>query len=272
MWVPGRVRVRARVARAGCGARRARGARTVPAAPPHGRRRVPDVAVFAHNEGMRGYTVDEVRAAEAPLLGAGVPLMARAAAALADVVSSELSSIGVRVRDARVLLLVGSGDNGGDTLHAGALLAGRGARVAYMPLGSRVHAEGEAAALEAGATRVADAPDTPEFHAVLDAADAILDGIVGIGADGVGLRGPARTAVMFARERVREREGRLPVTFAVDVPSGIHPDTGEVGDADAVLPADVTVTFGACKAGLLRAAPELVGRIELVDIGLALEP
>ncbi|WP_284298642.1 NAD(P)H-hydrate epimerase [Homoserinibacter gongjuensis] len=161
---------------------------------------------------MRGYTVDEVRQAEAPLLAAGAPLMARAAAALADAVSSELSTRGVRVRDARVLLLVGTGDNGGDTLFAGALLAGRGARVSYLPLGSRVHSAGEAAALEAGAIRVADAPDTAEFHAVLDAADAILDGIVGIGAgagsaQGVGLRGAARTAVMFARERVVEREG-----------------------------------------------------------------
>ncbi|MGN6273668.1 MAG: NAD(P)H-hydrate epimerase [Protaetiibacter sp.] len=225
---------------------------------------------------MRGYTADEVRKAEAPLLAAGVPLMARAAAALADVVSSELSTRGVRVRDARVLLLVGSGDNGGDTLYAGALLAGRGARVQYLPLGSRVHPGGESAALEAGATRVVDALDSPEFHAVLEGVDAILDGIVGIGAAGAGggvrLREPARTAVMFARERVREREGRLPVTFAVDLPSGIHPDTGEVAEADAVLPADVTVTFGACKAGLLRAPAELVGRIELVDIGLGVEP
>jgi hydroxyethylthiazole kinase-like uncharacterized protein yjeF len=231
---------------------------------------------------VRGYTADEVRQAEAPLLAAGVPLMARAAAALADVVSSELSSRGVRVRDARVLLLIGSGDNGGDTLYAGALLAGRGAQVAYLPLGSRVHPGGESAALEAGATRIADALDSPEFHAVLESVDAILDGIVGIGAAGAGadagagggvrLREPARTAVMFARERVREREGRLPMTFAVDVPSGIHPDTGEVADADAVLPADVTVTFGACKAGLLLAPAEVVGRIELVDIGLGLEP
>jgi NAD(P)H-hydrate repair Nnr-like enzyme with NAD(P)H-hydrate epimerase domain len=77
---------------------------------------------------------------------------------------------------------------------------------------------------------------------------------------------------MFARERVIEREGRLPVTFAVDVPSGIHPDTGEVPEADAVLPADVTVTFGACKVGLLRAPAAVVGRIDLVDIGLGLEP
>jgi len=220
---------------------------------------------------VRGYTADEVRAAEAPLLAAGVPLMSRAAAGLADAVAAELSACGVPVHEARVVLLVGSGDNGGDTLHAGALLAGRGADIDYAPLGSRVHREGEVAALAAGATRIDDAPGGPEFRAALEAADAILDGIVGIGATG-GLREPAREAIIVARERVREREGRLPVTFAVDVPSGIHPDTGEAEEPDAVLLADVTVTFGACKAGLLRASAEVVGRIVLVDIGLGLEP
>lgn len=186
---------------------------------------------------MRGYTADEVRAAEAPLLAAGVPLMSRAAAGLADAVAAELSACGVPVHEARVVLLVGSGDNGGDTLHAGALLAGRGADIDYAPLGSRVHREGEVAALAAGATRIDDAPGGSEFRAALEAADAILDGIVGIGATG-----------------------------------GIHPDTGEAEEPDAVLPADVTVTFGACKAGLLRASAEVVGRIVLVDIGLGLEP
>ncbi|AYF97893.1 NAD(P)H-hydrate epimerase [Protaetiibacter intestinalis] len=221
---------------------------------------------------MRGYTAGEVRAAEAPLLAAGVPLMARASGALADAVSAELSRLGVPLHEARVLLLVGSGDNGGDTLYAGALLAGRGADVDYVSLGDRIHREGEAAALAAGATRVDDAPDGPEFAAALAAADAVLDGVVGIGAQ-PGLREPARSAVAAARARVLAREGALPLAVAVDLPSGIHPDTGGVPDAEGVLPADLTVTFGACKAGLLRSpAAELAGRIHLVDIGLALEP
>ncbi|MCS0500135.1 NAD(P)H-hydrate epimerase, partial [Protaetiibacter mangrovi] len=143
---------------------------------------------------MRGYTADEVRAAEAPLLAAGVPLMARAAAGLADAVSAELSARGVPVHEARVLLFVGSGDNGGDTLHAGAVLAGRGADVDYVPLGSRVHREGEVAALAAGATRIDDAPHGPEFLGAVAAADAVLDGIVGIGATGRP-RDPAAAAV-----------------------------------------------------------------------------
>ncbi|MFT4028576.1 MAG: NAD(P)H-hydrate epimerase [Protaetiibacter sp.] len=218
---------------------------------------------------MRGYTADEVRAAEAPALAAGVPLMARAAAGLADAVSAELSRLGVPVRWAHILLLVGSGDNGGDTLHAGALLADRGAHVDYAPLGSRIHREGEMAALAAGARRIDDAPAGSGYREALAAADAILDGIVGIGAT-AGLREPARTVVIVARERVIARQGALPVTFAVDVPSGVHPDTGHVPEPDAVLPADVTVTFGACKSGLLRAESRLVGRIDVIDIGLRL--
>jgi NAD(P)H-hydrate epimerase len=55
---------------------------------------------------------------------------------------------------------------------------------------------------------------------------------------------------------------------AVDVPSGIDVDTGGIAD-DHVLQADVTVTFGGVKAGLLRGpAATLTGRIELVDVGI----
>jgi hypothetical protein len=59
-----------------------------------------------------------------------------------------------------------------------------------------------------------------------------------------------------------------PVVVAVDLPSGTDPDDGSVPDP-AVLPADVTVTFGALKAGLLlEPARSLAGRVILIDIGL----
>lgn len=60
-----------------------------------------------------------------------------------------------------------------------------------------------------------------------------------------------------------------PFVVAVDVPSGIDADTGAADDA--VLPVDVTVTFGALKRGLTRdPARTLAGRVVLVDIGLGL--
>ena len=75
------------------------------------------------------YQVAKVRAAEAKLM-ALVPdgaLMHRAAAGLASVAATLLRQAPGRVYGARVVLLVGTGDNGGDALYAGELLARRGA-------------------------------------------------------------------------------------------------------------------------------------------------
>jgi hydroxyethylthiazole kinase-like uncharacterized protein yjeF len=152
---------------------------------------------------------------------------------------------------ARVVLLVGSGDNGGDALYAGALLARRGAAVSAVLLGSRAHEQG-LAALRAVGGRVA-AP------AAVHDADLVLDGIVGIGGKG-GLRDDAAAVVADIPTRA--------LVVAVDVPSGVDADTGEV--VGAAVHADVTVTFGTWKPGLLvDPGAQHVGALELVDIGLA---
>ncbi|MDV9188271.1 NAD(P)H-hydrate epimerase, partial [Streptomyces sp. SR27] len=81
------------------------------------------------------YRVETVRAAEAALM-ARLPegaLMMRAAAGLAAACCSLLGK--GRVYGSRVVLLVGSGDNGGDALYAGARLARRGAGVSAVLLG-----------------------------------------------------------------------------------------------------------------------------------------
>ncbi|MGH3682342.1 MAG: NAD(P)H-hydrate epimerase, partial [Natronosporangium sp.] len=81
---------------------------------------------------MRGaWRVAEVRAAEQALMATLPPgtLMQRAAAGLARRCALLLTERYGGSYGARVLLLVGSGDNGGDALYAGARLAGRGAAV-----------------------------------------------------------------------------------------------------------------------------------------------
>ncbi|MBN9212286.1 MAG: NAD(P)H-hydrate epimerase [Microbacterium sp. 71-36] len=202
------------------------------------------------------YTADAIRAAEAPLLAAGRPLMREAARALAEVVADELART-----PGPVLVLAGSGDNGGDALYAAADIAGAGTRVDVVLTRDRVHRDALDAAVAAGAG-LRDASDICGAHSdhVL-----VVDGILGIGASSDSrLRGTARAVVeallpVVASERVR--------VVAVDVPSGLHPDSGEA-DA-AVLPAATTVTFGAVKAGLLRGhGPRLSGRLVLVDLGL----
>jgi hydroxyethylthiazole kinase-like uncharacterized protein yjeF len=213
---------------------------------------------------------DDVRAAEEPLLAAGVPLMDRAAFALSVVVARELRVRRGRVAGARVVLLVGPGNNGGDALFAGADLARRGVAVtALLTGGERVHAAGQAALLAAGgrAVPVDDDAAVAEGARRADAADVVLDGLLGIGARGA-LRGVARRLVE-AISADPDGTGRRPLVVAVDVPSGIGVDDGTL--PGPVLPADLTVTFGGVKPGLLLPpAALLAGSVRVVDVGLGL--
>ncbi|MEH1100921.1 NAD(P)H-hydrate dehydratase [Micromonospora sp. CPCC 205561] len=210
------------------------------------------------------WRVADVRAAEAGLMATLPPgmLMKRAAAGLARRCALLLADRG-GVYAARVLLLVGSGDNGGDTLLAGAQLARRGAAVSALLLSpGRAHAEG-LTALRAAGGRVVDRPPAT--------IDLVLDGIVGIG----GIGGLRETADQLAASLVRHRgrDGAPAAVVAVDVPSGVAVDTGHVPLTAAGRPgavrADVTVTFGALKPALVVGpAAALAGEVELVDIGL----
>ncbi|WP_067397091.1 bifunctional ADP-dependent NAD(P)H-hydrate dehydratase/NAD(P)H-hydrate epimerase [Streptomyces sp. F-3] len=204
-----------------------------------------------------GYSVETVRAAERALM-ARLPegaLMQRAAAGLAAACADLLG----RVYGRRVVLLVGSGDNGGDALYAGARLARRGAGVAAVLLApDRAHPGGLAALRRAGGSVVR----TDAAEAAIDRADLVVDGIVGIGGKG-GLR---PEAAPLAERAARSRAA----VVAVDLPSGVEADSGEVlGEA---VRADLTVTFGTYKPGLLiDPAREHAGTVRLVDIGLGPE-
>nr|WP_231134845.1 NAD(P)H-hydrate dehydratase [Motilibacter deserti] len=199
------------------------------------------------------YDVEAVRAAEAAL-AAGLPagtLMDRAAAGIAAACARLLGS----TYGTRVVLLVGSGDNGGDALHAGARLGRRGARVDALCLGSRTHQEGAAALLAAGG-RLHGGTERADL---LDDADLVVDGIVGIGGSG-GLRPDAARVVARA-------EASAALLVAVDVPSGVDASTGEA--TGEVVHADVTLTPGTLKPGLLvDPGSSCAGLVEVVDIGL----
>lgn len=201
----------------------------------------------------RAHTVEQVRAAEQSLM-ATLPdgaLMQRAAIGLARVCTDILRGADGRgaVYGARVLLIVGSGDNGGDALYAGAALARRGAFVEALLLGSEVHEAGLAALRRAGGRMSSGVGDV----------DLVLDGIVGIGGKG-SLRAEAADVVA----RVCDTSA---LVVAVDVPSGIDADSGRIGGPH--VQADVTVTFGTPKVGLIvNPAASAAGVVELVDIGL----
>lgn len=204
---------------------------------------------------MRGlWTTVQVKAAEDRLL-ARTPdgaLMRIAAFGVATHALAMLREHTGGTAGRRVVLLVGAGNNGGDALWAGAFLRRRAVGVTAVLLApDRAHAAGLAALRRAGGRVVAASQD-----AVADV-DLVIDGIVGLSA-----RGPLRPAAAELVEAVR-----APV-LAVDLPSGVDPDTGAV-DGPAVR-ADVTVTFGAHKPVHALAAVRC-GDVRLVDIGLGPE-
>lgn len=198
------------------------------------------------------YSVAEIRAAEdaASARLPGGALMERAAHAL-SVRCAELLG---RVYGSHVVLLVGAGNNGGDALFAGSYLAARGARVTALLLDApRAHADGLLALDRAGGRVEIAEP------ALVAGADLVVDGIVGIGG-----RGALRST---AAELADAIDGLL--TVSVDVPSGVDANTGAV--PGAAIRADVTVTFGGLKTGLLVGkGAEYCGEVHLVDIGLEL--
>jgi hydroxyethylthiazole kinase-like uncharacterized protein yjeF len=204
------------------------------------------------------YDVTTVRAAEAPLL-ASLPegtLMQRAAFALARRCAGLLGG----VYGSRVVVLAGSGGNGGDAMYAGALLASRGARVHALLATSSAH-EAALAALRAAGGR-AHASGGDDDTALLADADLVIDGLLGIGGTGALRDSMARLAALL-------ESASSAVVVAVDVPSGVDASTGEV--AGVAVNADVTVTFGALKAGLvISPGSDCAGRVEAVDIGLSL--
>ncbi|MFC8871019.1 NAD(P)H-hydrate dehydratase [Streptomyces sp. NPDC057148] len=206
------------------------------------------------------YSVETVRNAERELM-ARLPegaLMQRAAAGLAVACAQVLGRVAGRVYGGRVVLLVGSGDNGGDALYAGARLARRGAGVTAVLLSPRRTHGGGLAALRRAGGRVAESAGARDL---IERADLVVDGIVGIGGKG-GLR---EEAVPLADAAARSRAS----VVAVDLPSGVDADTGQVHGA--AVRADLTVTFGAHKPGLLvDPAREYAGSVRLVDIGLPL--
>jgi hydroxyethylthiazole kinase-like uncharacterized protein yjeF len=201
----------------------------------------------------RAHTVEQVRAAEGELM-ARLPegtLMQRAATGLAVAISNFLG----HAYGARVVLLIGSGDNGGDALYAGVRLARRGAQVTAVLLSEKAHAGGLEALLAVGG-RVGSTDDIAR-------ADVVVDGIVGIGGR-PGLRPDAAAAVELAESH------EVPIV-AVDVPSGVDVDTGETPGPN--VRAALTVTFGTHKiCHLVDPAATACGPVHLVDIGLDLPP
>lgn len=217
---------------------------------------------------ISGYTGIQVRQAEEPLLAAGLGdiLMQRAAHGLANAVIKERRSRGLAIYGASVSVLTGKGNNGGDGLYAAAFLAARGMRTTAVLTADAAHPQSLAAFERAGGRvrRLAEAAPA-ELAAEAARADVVIDAVLGTGAKG-GLRGNAAAVVSGVAELLASRAGRTFVV-ACDLPSGVDADSGAV--SQPVLPADLTVTFGGAKSGLLAdPGADYAGRVQVVPIGI----
>ncbi|HQR80251.1 MAG TPA: NAD(P)H-hydrate epimerase [Actinomycetota bacterium] len=192
------------------------------------------------------HDVPTIRTAEEALMArmtAGA-LMQRAATGLAVRTARLMRAHYGGISGLRLAVVAGSGNNGGDALFAASQLARRGVAVDILPTSDTLHEAGLRAARREGA-RVR-APRR---------ADVVLDAVVGIGGTG-----PLRDNAAAIRDTVEAE-----LTIAVDLPSGLQPDTGDV--PGQVWRADHTVTFGTLKPGVVL-RPDVCGQVHLVDIGL----
>lgn len=187
--------------------------------------------------------------------------MQRAAYGLANAVIRELVARGIRPYGASVAVLTGKGNNGGDGLFAAAFLAARGMRTTAVLTAGEAHPDGLAAFERAGGrARTLTDHNAGELAAAAASADVVIDAVLGTGAQG-GLRGA--TASLVGKLRAAAHG----FVVACDIPSGVDADTGEA--YDPVLPADLTVTFGGAKAGLLAdPGADHAGRVLVIPIGI----
>lgn len=155
----------------------------------------------------------------------------------------------------RIVAIAGSGNNGGDALGAARHLFGWGAHVTAT-------LSGPVEKLRPLARRQLDILaniGVPVADADLSGADLVLDGLLGYSVSGAPRGATA--------DLIRAANASRAAILAIDLPSGLHPDTGE--PLGITIRAALTVTLALPKRGLLEARSRaLVGELLLADIGI----
>lgn len=167
-----------------------------------------------------------------------------------------------------ILGLVGTGNNGGDTLVALSYLAQKGWLATAFIVKPRSNDDELMIWFKnQGGNIILNEADIEhqQFIQAIHNHSILLDGILG-----TGFRLPLKgniAEVMKLTTKILQQKSDKTIVIAVDCPSGVDCDSGEM--APEVIQADITVTMAAVKAGLLKLpAFSKVGEIKVVDIGL----
>jgi NAD(P)H-hydrate epimerase len=214
---------------------------------------------------MKLVSVDEMKSIELEADSNGLTfdkMMENAGRGLADVIQE----LPIDDSDREIFGLIGPGNNGGDTLIALAHLSVEGWQTRAYLINRKKDPLVEQ--LERVGGEVFYADEDKDFLSLIEfiqTATIILDGILG-----TGIKLPLKANIAKVLSKVHsiiDEMDALPFVIAVDCPSGVECDSGEV--ASDCIQADLTVTMAAVKQGLLKMpAYELVGDLEIVDIGL----
>lgn len=176
------------------------------------------------------------------------------------------------IADKRILILVGSGNNGGDGLVAGRYLAQAGADVAFYLFKPRDPAQDAnfAQVRELGLFVIEHQYDIRQrvLRTRLNSSDLVIDGLLGTGVSRP-ITGELATVLRVVRGALRQAQDEtysVPV-IAVDCPSGLNCDTGVIDPL--ALSADLTVTFANPKRGhYLFPGAAQCGELVVADIGI----
>ncbi len=161
-----------------------------------------------------------------------------------------------------VLAVAGKGGNGGDALGIARWLGLWGAEVLAVLLGEPQGATAlQARAFEASFPgrlfRVRSQREMERFRGPIARADLVVDGILGVGLNGA-VRGLAAKAIQLVNDS-------LGLVVAVDIPSGLDADSGEI--PGLAVEADITLAMGALKpCHLLPPAAGNCGQVEVIDV------
>ncbi len=165
-----------------------------------------------------------------------------------------------------MVLIAGKGNNGGDVMVAARHLFNRGCPVKVFALKELTHMKGDAGLNAAILIKmdipvhvISSAADLASFHQALEGNPIVIDGMFG-----TGFRGGLTDTILSIVRAVNKSRCSV---ISVDIPSGVDGETGQI--RSGCVMADVTVTFGFPKTGLLQyPGAKAVGHLIVADISI----
>ena len=212
---------------------------------------------------MKTVSAAEMRELDRRTIEAGTPgeeLMRRVGQSIADIAGDILTGRG----ESSILLIAGTGNNGGDVFAAAAELSKTDLDIEVWICGSQSQIKGDAQTHLKKMVRAGIVPK--EVHSANDLFPKVWPGLIVDGLLGTGSKGAPRGFMGPLIEWINT-EAQHAFVLSIDIPSGIDADSGIA--AGLAVKASLTITIGLPKTGLIRPeALSYVGSVEVVDIGI----